>query len=152
MWRTCKENSSYSISSEGRVKNRYSKELRQYLDKYGYYYVSLGQKKYKVHRLVANNFIGDVNGFEVDHADTNRTNNSVGNLKIVTRKENANNPLSIINLKKHGERYAKLYGRKVADKLGNVYPSIIEAHRATGIPRANIQYHLKEKTGVWNYV
>lgn len=152
MWKICKENQKYSVSHDGKVKNHLGKELHQYLDKYGYYYVSLSGKKYKVHRLVASNFIGDADGYEIDHIDTNRTHNSVDNLKIVTRKQNANNPLSILNLKKHGKRYAEMYGRKVEDKIGNIYPSIIEAHRATGVPRATIQYHLKSKTGAWNYV
>lgn len=148
----CKEDSYYSVSDDGIVKNRYGKELKKHLDKYGYYYVSLRGKKYKVHRLVANNFISDVAGYEVDHIDTNRKNNSKENLRITTRKGNANNPLSILKLKSHNEKYARMYGRKVIDEIGNIYPSIIEAHRATGTPRSNIQYHLKNKTGVWNYV
>jgi hypothetical protein len=152
MWRECKENQNYSVSFSGRVKNKNGKVMNQYLDRYGYYYVSLGGKKYKVHRLVASAFIGDVGGKEVDHIDTNRKNNSLGNLRIVTRKENANNPRSILNLKKHASKYAKEYGKRVVGKDGTIYPSVIEAHRSTGIPRPTIQYHLKQHTGEWNYV
>ena len=152
MWHECKENPKYCVSFDGRVKNHHNKELRQYLDRYGYYYVSLSGKKYKVHRLVANNFLGGVNGMEIDHIDTDRKNNSLGNLRIVTRKENANNPRTILNLKKHATKYAKAYGKRVIDKNGAIYPSIIEAHRSTGIPRPTIQYHLKQNTGEWNYV
>lgn len=152
MWKICKESQKYFVSHDGKVKNHLGKELHRYLDKDGYYYVSLSGKKYRVHRLVASNFIGDIDGYEIDHIDTNRTHNSVDNLRIVTRKQNANNPLSILNLKKCGKKYAEMYGRKVEDKTGNIYPSIIEAHRVTGVPRATIQYHLKSKTGAWSYV
>lgn len=152
MWRECKENSNYFVSSDGKIMNRGGRELHRYLDKHGYYYVSLEGKKYKVHRLVASAFIGDVDGKEVDHIDTNRKNNSLDNLRIVTRKENANNPRSILNLKKYASKYAKAYGKRVISKEGAIYPSIIEAHRSTGIPRSTIQYHLKQNTGEWNYV
>ena len=144
MWRECKENPKYLVSADGRVKTQTGRETKQYLDRYGYFYVTLGNKKHKVHRLVASAFLGDVNGMEVDHIDTDRKNNSVDNLRIVTRKENANNPRSILNLKKNADKYAKLYGRKVSNKNGATYPSIIEAHRQTGIPRPTIQYHLKQ--------
>lgn len=152
MWRECKENSNYFVSFDGKIMNRGGRELHRYLDRHGYYYVSLGGKKYKVHRLVASAFIGDVDGKEVDHIDTNRKNNSLDNLRIVTRKENANNPRSILNLKKYASKYAKVYGKRVVSKNGDIYPSIIEAHRSTGIPRPTIQYHLKHNTGEWNYV
>lgn len=152
MWRECKENPEYSVSSSGDIMNRRYRKLHQYLDRYGYYYVSLGGKKYKVHRLVASAFIGDVDGKEVDHIDTNRKNNSLDNLRIVTRRENANNPRSILNLKKYASKYAKAYGKRVISKDGAIYSSIIEAHRSTGIPRPTIQYHLKQNTGEWSYV
>lgn len=153
MWKTSRLNPKYMVSDDGQVKRSATgRILHQYIDRYGYPYVALSSKKYKVHRLVADAFIGSTDGKEVDHIDTNRQNNYVENLRIVTRKENANNPLSIANLKKHGKRYAELYGRKVMNKMGETYCSIIEAHRATGIPRSNIQYHLKNNTGEWFYV
>lgn len=154
MWKTCK-NSKYEIDLDGRVRNKKTgKILHQYLDRYGYYYVAFyengKQKKYKVHRLVAETFLGDICDKEVDHIDTNRTNNSVSNLRVVSRKENANNPNTIKNLKKHGARYAKLYGKTIR-YLGKTYPSIIEASRVLHISRSNIQYHLKNNTGVFVY-
>lgn len=152
MWRKCKENSNYSVSSSGQVKNKNGKVMHQYLNRYGYWYVTLGGKKYTVHRLVASAFLGSIEGMEIDHIDTDRKNNSVENLRIVTRKENANNPRSILNLKKYASKYAKAYGKRVISKDGAMYSSIIEAHRSTGIPRPTIQYHLKQNTGEWNYV
>lgn len=154
MWKTCRNNK-YEVSTSGQVRNKKTnKILHQYLDRYGYYYVAFyengKQKKYKVHRLVAEAFLGDIDGNEIDHIDTNRTNNLVTNLRIVSRKENANNPNTIKNLTKYGSHYAKLYGKAVKH-LGTTYPSIIEASRRLGIPRSNIQYHLRNNTGVFVY-
>lgn len=142
----------YSVSESGIVRrNRDGFILKQCTDRYGYHYVSLNGKKCKIHRLVAEAFIGPVEGYEIDHIDTNRTNNHVFNLRIVTRKENANNPLTILNLKKHSDEYKKKYSRKVKDNNGNYFQSIIEASRQTKTPRATIQYHIKNNTGVWQY-
>ena len=65
----------------------------------GYKVVSLFDSKirnHKIHRLVADAFIPNPENKPcVDHIDTNRTNNNVDNLRWVTYKENANNPLSL---------------------------------------------------------
>ena len=53
---------------------------------------------FKVHRLVALNFIQNPNNKpHIDHIDTNILNNKVFNLRWVTQSENNNNPLT----KKH---------------------------------------------------
>lgn len=151
-WAIIARANDYSVSESGVVRrNRDGFILKQYTDRYGYHYVSLNGKKCKIHRLVAEAFIGPVEGYEIDHIDTNRTNNHVFNLRIVTRKENANNPLTILNLKKHSDEYKKKYSRKVKDNNGNYFQSIIEASRQTKTPRATIQYHIKNNTGVWQY-
>lgn len=144
----------YTIDEFGNVFSLISnKYLRQYYDKYGYLYVALNGVKHKVHRLVAEAFIPNPeNKPEVDHADRNRTNNHVSNLKWATPKENSNNPNTISHLKAIGERYKTEYGKKIRDKFGNEYISIIEASRQTGKSRSSIQYHLKENTGEWTYV
>lgn len=41
-----------------------------------------------VHRVVANAFIGDIQGMEINHIDGNTKNNNVSNLEICTRHEN----------------------------------------------------------------
>ena len=50
--------------------------------------VNLSGKKRYIHRLVAEQFIGDVDGMTVNHKDLNKKNNRVENLEIVTQAEN----------------------------------------------------------------
>jgi hypothetical protein len=87
---------SYIIYSDGRV---FSKNKNIFMipqnNGNGYLKLSLSIKgkfvnKY-IHRLVAKAFIENTeNKPEVDHIDTDKTNNSYKNLRWVTRKENAN--------------------------------------------------------------
>lgn len=105
----------YEVSNLGNIKSlsrlkkgvRYGKPyeyqtkeilLKQYIDNKGYLRVKLqkdGNKQTcKVHRIVAKTFLGDIYNKEIDHINTIKTDNRVTNLKIVTSKENANNPLT----------------------------------------------------------
>ena len=79
--------------------NTYNEKLlKQYPDHKGYLHVKLqkdGNKKMKsVHRIIAETFIGDIYNKEIDHINTIKTDNRVENLKIVTSKENSNNPFT----------------------------------------------------------
>lgn len=89
----------YEVSSLGRVANlnykkrgnRRLKVPRQFRN--GYYYVDLYKdgkaQRFTVHRLVAMTFIPNPNNLpEVDHIDTDRTNNMVDNLRWVTNRDN----------------------------------------------------------------
>lgn len=103
----------YQVSTDGQIRSldRYvtykkgkvvfykGKKMKLHNDKDGYLTVGLSKdnktKQCKVHRLVALCFIPNVNNLqEVDHIDTNRENNSVSNLRWVSREENNNNPLT----------------------------------------------------------
>lgn len=83
----------YTIDLNGQV---YSKDLKRVLSPYsngiGYMAIKLLQngKRYQkyIHRLVAENFIGDCNKLDVNHIDGNKLNNSVNNLEIVTHRVN----------------------------------------------------------------
>jgi len=83
----------YSISSYGRVKNRYNRIVKGYVDNLGYYSVMLYRdyafKHKKIHRLVAAEFIGK-SDLTVNHIDRNPSNNYFKNLEYVTHRENHN--------------------------------------------------------------
>lgn len=117
----------YQVSNDGCVKSllrrvngpkkngRKVKEmiLKPCVIKDGYLAVVLhkcGKRKtQKIHRLVALAFIPNPdNKPEIDHINTNRTDNRVENLRWVTRKENGTNPETIKNcIIARNNRYAK---------------------------------------------
>lgn len=58
----------------------------------GYMYIQFNGKKYLVHRLVAEAFIGPIpDGMEIDHISRNREDNAVNNIRIVTSSINHRN-------------------------------------------------------------
>lgn len=86
------------IRSNG-IKNHRKQVILKPKDKNHYYFVNLMNagkgKTCLIHRLVAEAFIPNPeNKPEVDHIDTDKTNNKVNNLRWVTKKENMNNPLT----------------------------------------------------------
>lgn len=85
----------YDVSTRGRVRRcDTGRILNPKPRRNGYISVSLsipgiGKKRFYVHRLVAQAFIGELEPeMEVNHLDFVRDNNSVGNLEIVTRLAN----------------------------------------------------------------
>lgn len=64
-----------------------------------YLYVGFSKpKKYQVsvHRLVFETFVGEIpQGYQIDHINTVSDDNRLENLRLVTPKENMNNPLTI---------------------------------------------------------
>lgn len=79
---------SYEVSDDGRVRNmRTGRVLRATGDRY--LMVSLGRaRRALVHRLVAQAFLGDGAGLQVNHKNGDRKDNRVQNLEWVTASEN----------------------------------------------------------------
>ena len=108
----------------GRVRsfhNRYGKIpariLRVHAHPRGYIYVGLMKDgvrfHFKVHRLVAEAFIPNPENKPcVDHIDTNKSNNTVSNLRWCTIKENMNNPITI-------EKFKEIHDGSVITDLWN---------------------------------
>lgn len=66
---------------------RKGKEVKQYLDRYGYMYLSHKNKKYKIHRLVAATYFGKSDK-QVHHKNNIKTDNRLINLEYVTHNIN----------------------------------------------------------------
>ena len=129
IWKPVVDIDGYSVSSYGKVQSHtrkilmphggyktvYGREIKQYQTKNGYWYVVLGHTKstmrrYYIHRLVARAFSEICgkwfDGCEVDHLDTDKNRNIASNLRVVTAKENSNNPLTVYHqrIKKIGKK------------------------------------------------
>ena len=82
----------YEVSNLGKVRNMYGVILIGWKTK-DYHYISLSKngknKKYRVHRLVAQAFIPNPKNLPVvNHIDENKLNNCVDNLEWCTQEEN----------------------------------------------------------------
>ena len=99
IWKEIKGYESYEVSNLGRVKSlKYNKEriLKPALTGSSCLGVSLAKngkaKTKKIHQLVAEAFLNHIpDGYKlvVDHIDNNPLNNELGNLQIITNRENS---------------------------------------------------------------
>ena len=85
----------FYITSEGEVYSK-TRKYRTWRQSNGYLMVQINHMVKYVHRLVWEAFNGAIpHGLEIDHINTNRDDNRLENLRVVTSKENKNNPLTI---------------------------------------------------------
>lgn len=92
-WRVTLRHDRYEVSSLGRVRNRKTgRVLKPQRHDKGYLKVKLGRKIHVyVHQLVCECWHGPgPAGFEVDHEDFNRANNTPGNLRWLKGVDNWN--------------------------------------------------------------
>lgn len=110
------------------------KELSQSTDGKGYKFVRLSngcgkRKHFRVHRLVYETFKSDIpDGFQIDHIDRNKANNSIENLRVVTGSENCRNTSKNRELSCYG---ITMCVASWADYL-NVDPKFLEARLLRG--------------------
>lgn len=159
----------YEVNQFGQIRNKDGQIMRQRLKKAKYTVykkVSLYKDgKYKhlyVHRIVAQAFIPNPQGFElINHKDEDGTNNAVDNLEWCDRSYNATygtSPKKISKASKGREsekRIAVYATNKSGDSAGE-WDSITEAAKDVGCSTSEISGALKGKRKtvkglIWNY-
>lgn len=85
MWKTIPKEPNYEVSSEGKIRNKQTKQVKSTrLSRAGYPRVTLypSGKTYTVHRLLAEAFIPNPDGLPfINHKDGVKANNSLSNLE-----------------------------------------------------------------------
>lgn len=126
----------YEVSNLGNVRSiqfhgKRRNKLLSLTDVRGYKLVKLRDWEnkvalsYPVHRLVAQSFIPNPeNKPQVDHIDTNPSNNVVNNLRWVTSLENQNNPLTLEKLRTNLCSYNKSSKHKMDIQVSQGHPVI----------------------------
>ena len=106
-WRVCTypgvKPDTYEVSSWGRVRNIKTGVIRLLYDNSrGYLGLKIDNKQFKVHRMVAWEFLFNGKGFlkTVNHINGNKTKNYLKNLEIVTRGDNLKHAY-MLELKQH---------------------------------------------------
>ena len=93
-------------------------------------------KRFYVHRLVANAFIGKIDGLTIDHINNDKSDNKVSNLSIMTQNENYMKYIK-------ENRHYNINGRVILDfNQGIFYNSISEAARLLGIERKTLSWRI----------
>ena len=143
VWREIEGFPGYEISSKGRVRcfrnfkgniTNNCRYLKPLLNKDNYYYVDLytsdrKQVHKRIHRLVADAFLGKRDDLVVNHIDGNKHNNCYENLEWVTPKENSRHASEVglyktkpIKIIETGEKFRSI--KECATRI-NSHPSDI---------------------------
>ena len=120
-YRVLKNNSKdLYVIKDGRIINHKGKELGSHTS-YGYKVLNFNGRTRQISHLIWEAFNGEIpDGLEIDHINTIRDDNRLDNLRLVTHKENCNNPLTVKHRKEVQRIYLKerngeknpMYGRK----------------------------------------
>lgn len=126
-------------SYKGRIKLTPSKDAN------GYCVVTLNNKSYKVHRLVAMTFIPNPNGYsQINHKDEDKTNNSVENLEWCTSQYN--NTYNDKHYRATRWCCKKCKVINVKTKEEKIYDSINVVAGTLRVNKATISYHIKNNS------
>lgn len=145
----------YEVSNFGKVRSIKKKGLiiASFYDKSGYKVVSLKnpQMLKKVHRLVAIAFVHNPeNKPQVNHIDSNRTNNNVNNLDWVTAKENSEHSVKSGRQRQGEKHYKAMFKNKDIPEIRASSLTRKELAKKYGVSRSTIENVLKKRT--WKFV
>jgi len=123
----------FEVSDDGRVRNARSKRVRRTSRRSGYVRVTIENKAYSAHRLVAMAFLpGDQGRPFVNHKNGDRGDNRVENLEWCTHGENMRHAVEAGLL-------LPQYGRQnPAAKLCSVAVRVIRGGYACGVTQAKL--------------
>ena len=97
VWLPIKGYDNYEVSICGMIRNVITKRILKPGINNGYYSVVLCNGKHKtlnIHRLVAQHFIPNIKNDEfIDHKNNNKLDNTISNLRWVTKQQNSFNSL-----------------------------------------------------------
>lgn len=90
----------HTVYEDGTIFNKFGKEVGYKAGNKGYLYVSINGKHTLKHRFIWSAFYGEIpEGMQIDHINTVRDDNRLENLRLVTDKQNKNNPKTIEHYK-----------------------------------------------------
>ena len=152
-----KTNNLYAVSTSGRIMSmRDGRIMKTTISNKGYElvitHVDGKQKGYTVHRLVAEAFISNPNGYkEINHKDENKANNCSDNLEWCNHLYNQNYGTL-------GKRVGTIRKKKIrCIESGIIYDSLTEASKAMSVCSTAINNCLKKRSKTccgytWEYV
>lgn len=142
-WKDIPKTEKYEISSNGRIRNKQTKNIRKQNLKNGYYYFNIYDESiekivaHRVHRIVAKLFVKNPDKKKYDvvnHIDGNKLNNNYKNLEWTNAAGNndhaAKNKLTGVTKRKISQYVCEYF---IAE-----YESLTEASIATGIHMSRI--------------
>lgn len=100
-------------------------------------------KQFYLHRLIWEAFNGKIpEGYEIDHFSTDRSDNNLNHLRLVSHKDNCNNPKSIERYRESNalskgkfnrEKMIAAQGKRNHDRLVRTYKRLVKKHGYCGI-------------------
>lgn len=134
----------YEVSNLGKIRNiKTGIVLKPQLHSAGYLMHALyghGKKKFLLlHRIIATAFIDNPDEKPcVNHIDENKLNNDLSNLEWCTKRENNVHGTRIKRIaEKNSQKVIQL---DLDDNVLNVFKSMVQAERETGVPHQNISH------------
>lgn len=132
------------VVDDGHIYNERGKEIG-YVGANGYAVVDrLGY----IHRIIWEAFKGKIpEGYEIDHINTIRNDNRLSNLRLVTHKENCNNPLTIEHYKQNDSLKYNRFNGSVNNKkqyIGEYYDaSLTDGQNINAMKRYGFEVSLR---------